>query len=372
MFTHKYRSLIFLLLLASLLMNACVPVTRRVETIAPQPLENSEPEPQPEQPKGKLPASSPLALLVESLGAAGMQVVEGGPLQASLLDSLSADALQVNGQQVFVYDFGSPEAAQAASTRISPDGYTITGMDGSISSVFYISTPFFWTHERFILQYLGVDEALLADLVATLGQPFADGRLGAPAEQHGYNLLWREVRPANTRVGFAVPCWWQVGEMPAEGGIRSLSLRSYDEAFFAANSVKGNWVDDVWPEGAFKLDLGLIAIADPNLDTASAYATLVDPTMELIQGSRELQLGSHTWVEISLVSVLHPDQPANRVYVFRLAQNELLMVAPYPQPAAPDSAVVQALLSSFAMSSEEAVLIPEVDPGINLTEAACQ
>lgn len=364
--TRKYSPIVFILLLASLLLGACAP---QASPLVDEPTPVIVADPTEPVAQGKLPAGTPLADLVEALGAAGLQVVEAGPGEGGLLDNLDSQMLLVNGSDVFVYDFGSPEAAAAAVDRISPDGTTITGLDGSISSVHWIAIPHFWLHATFIVQYLGEDPAILAGMRSALGEPFAGGLVGAEAGD--FSRAWREVRQAGTHVGFALPCWWEIDEMPAEGAIRSQVARSYDEAFFAANSEKGEWVGGIWPEGAYKLDFTLIEVADPAKDTLEAYRALVDPSLQVIQDAGELNLGAHPWLVIQTSSVLHPDEPVFRLYLYRLAANLLLAVAPYPQPAAPDSPVVQAILGSFAMSSEEAVLLPAFDPGPALSANSC-
>jgi hypothetical protein len=206
-------------------------------------------------------------------------------------------------------------------------------------------------------------------LEAALGAPFAGAGLADAPE--AASPLWKEIRQAGTGIGFAVPCGWEVGEMPAEGGIRSQTLRSYDEAFFAAHSEKGDWKGGVWPEGAYKLDLTLVESVDPGLSTFEAYSRLVDASLESLSGGEEVQLGANTWTEVMVKSALHPEQPATKVYVYRLAPERLLIAAAYPLGTAIDSPDVQAILASMVMSSEQAVILPQAAPQHQLNSAAC-
>ncbi len=368
--THRNNQRIkLIILLFSLLLSACTPAPAAV---TPQ----STPEvhtPAPELPNmpaaGKLPGGSPLAELMSLLSGAGLAVTFNGPAESSLLDSQAAHLLTSNGAELFVYEYASAEAAAAAAGRISPDGTTLTGADGSVSSVRWIAPPHFWQSGVFIVQYLGEDAALLTGLDAALGAPFAGASLAD--EPEAASALWKEIRQAGTGIGFAVPCGWEVGEMPAEGGIRSQTMRSYDEAFFAAHSEKGDWKGGVWPKGAYKLDLTLVESVDPGLSTFEAYSRLVDASLESLSGGEEVQLGANTWTEVMVKSALHPEQPATKVYVYRLAPERLLIAAAYPLGTAIDSPDVQAILASMVMSSEQAVILPQAAPQHQLNSAAC-
>ncbi len=371
---HRYNQpTILIILLFSLLLSACAPAPATAPTaIIPE----STPEvqtPAPESPEtpasGKLPGDSPLAELMSLLSGAGLAVTFNGPADGSLLDSQAAHLVTANGVELFVYEYAGAEAAAAAAGSISPDGTTITGADGSVSSVRWIAPPHFWQHGAFIVQYLGEDATLLSGLEAALGAPFAGASLaGAP---EGASPMWKETRQAGTGIGFAVPCGWIVGEMPAEGGIRSQTMRSYDEAFFAANSEKGDWKGGVWPGGAYKLDLTLVESVDPNLSSFEAYGKLVDPSMESVSGGADVLLGANTWTEVVVKSLLHPDQPATKVYVLRLAPDRLLMAAAFPLGTAIDSPDVQAILTSFVLSSEQAVALPQITPHSQLSATGC-
>jgi hypothetical protein len=285
------------------------------------------------------------------------------------LDSLSAHTVSAGGVELFIYEYAGPEEAAAAAGRISPDGTTLTGLDGSVSSVRWIAPPHFWQSGAFIIQYLGEDTALLAGLERALGTPFAGAGLSAEPQAAGSS--WKEIRQSGTGVGFAVPCGWVVGEMPAEGAVRSQTMRSYDEAFFAANSVKGDWKDGIWPEGAYKLDLTLVESVDPNLSTFEAYSRLVDSSMETVSDGAEVRLGANTWTELTIRSVLRPEQPATKIYVFRLSPDRMLIAAAYPLGTAIASFDVQTILASFVMGSEQAVALPQSTAQYQLSTAGC-
>lgn len=365
MFRRYKKTVISILFLLAALLSACASAPEAAP-ISPTP-GSLTPTSQP--PAGKLPGDSPLAQLMALFSTAGLPVTFSGPGESTLLDSLASHTVSAGEAELFVYEYASPEEAAAAAGRISPDGSSLTGADGSISSVRWIAPPHFWQQGSFIVQYLGEDTALLASLEAALGKPFAGA--GLAADPQTARALWKEIRQAGTGIGFATPCGWVVGDMPAEGAIRSQTMRSYDEAFFAAHSLKGDWIDGVWPEGAYKLDLTLVEPVDTNLSTYEAYGRLVDASMESLSGGEQVQLGANTWTQVMVTSALHPEQPATKVYVYRLSPNRLLIAAAYPLGTAMDSPDVQAILASMVMSSEQAVELPQAAPHYQLNSANC-
>lgn len=367
---HRYNQpTSFILLLVSLLMSACAPAPAAPAVVlTPESLPPTSAPPT-APPAGKLPGDSPLAQLITLLSSGGLPVTFTGPAESTLLDSLAAHSVSASGAELFIYEYASPQVAAAAAGRISPDGATLTGADGSLSSVRWIAPPHFWQQGIFIVQYLGEDAALLSSLETALGKPFAGA--GLAESQDDTAGWWKEIRQASTGIGFTVPCGWVVGEMPAEGAIRSQTMRSYDEDFFAAHSAKGDWIDGVWPEGAYKLDLTLVEPVDANLSTFDAYGRLVDASMESLSGGEDVQLGANTWTEVMVKSALHPELPATKVYAYRLAPNRLLIAAAYPLGTAMDAPDVRAILASMVMSSEQAVLPPRQAPESQLSTTGC-
>ena len=68
------------------------------------------------------------------------------------------------------------------------------------------------------------------------------------------NSEWVTYRDSRYGIGLAYPCWWAFTPMPAEGFGGAISLRSFDEEYFRAHSIKGNWNGAMPPEGVFALD----------------------------------------------------------------------------------------------------------------------
>ena len=85
------------------------------------------------------------------------------------------------------------------------------------------------------------------------------------------NGAWVEYRDPRYGIGLAYPCWWVMYPIPAEGSGAALSLRSFDEDYFRANSVKGQWKDGVAPEGVYAADFLVFEGIDPAASNADAY-----------------------------------------------------------------------------------------------------
>jgi len=77
--------------------------------------------------------------------------------------------MKVNGQQVFIYEFGPGSAAVEASKTVSSDGATFTTADGLVMSVLWIAPPHFYLFGNAIILYVGNDEGIgrLLNSVAT-------------------------------------------------------------------------------------------------------------------------------------------------------------------------------------------------------------
>lgn len=79
----------------------------------------------------------------------------------------------IDGTDVVLYDFGTPDVAQRAADLISPDGYTIAHQPYDWSG-----QPHFWLLGRVILLYQGGSESFLEFLTSELGTPVAGAVVG--------------------------------------------------------------------------------------------------------------------------------------------------------------------------------------------------
>jgi hypothetical protein len=108
--------------------------------------------------------------LVAALQAAGADVARAGVIPQSTNNFFSVDTtrLTVNGQNVYVWEYGRSSEADAQAATVSPDGYEI-----GRAIVDWIGPPHFYRGTRIIVLYVGSDPGTLSLLEAALGPAFA-------------------------------------------------------------------------------------------------------------------------------------------------------------------------------------------------------
>lgn len=203
-----------------------------------------------------------------------------------------------------------------------------------------------------------------------LPAPATDSAPTAESNTQALSSAWKEIRDPRFGFGLAVPCWWIVNPMPVEGYIASMGIRSYDDAFFAANSEKGFWKNSVVPQGAVSMDITAATGIDPSLSMVEAYMQFVDTTSSAFVSSEERQVGNHIMTLITLQNLLNPAEPNTTGYVVGLAPDAILIFNTYPANAI-NSSDVQAILTSFAGVQDEPVTLPTVQPSPALTDPSC-
>jgi hypothetical protein len=102
--------------------------------------------------------------LVDTLRAQGLTVEPTGPISQPFF-SVPGQTLQVNSQDIQVFEFEDPSAAQSQANEISPDGMSIGN-----TVVQWINPPHFFLSEKIIVLYLGTDAELLKKLETALGK----------------------------------------------------------------------------------------------------------------------------------------------------------------------------------------------------------
>jgi hypothetical protein len=183
---------------------------------------------------------------------------------------------------------------------------------------------------------------------------------------------WVEVRDPGTGFGFALPCWW-ITYMPAGESLNyAITVASYDEDYFMANSIKGQWMGGQHPQGAFKLDFYVNKQIDGGLTDEEAVRQALTGTENKVDLLQPRAIGRHSALLAVQSSVNNPSS-SGTLYAFRLAPTNLMMVSA-ADTADLTNPVVQAILSSLALTQEEAVELPAIDPGPALIArpAACQ
>lgn len=108
--------------------------------------------------------------LVDTLRAQGLTVEPTGPISQPFFP-ISGQTLRVNGQDIQVFEFKNPSAAQSQAKEISADGMSIGN-----TVVQWISPPHFFATEKILVLYLGTDQELLKKLETALGKQIAGAK----------------------------------------------------------------------------------------------------------------------------------------------------------------------------------------------------
>lgn len=107
------------------------------------------------------------ASLIEALRAAGATVEPGEPVD-QVFFSVRGQILDVNGEDVQVFEYESADAMQADAAQVSPDGGSI-----GTSMVSWVAAPHFYQAGRILVLYVGDDAAVMELLENALGPQFA-------------------------------------------------------------------------------------------------------------------------------------------------------------------------------------------------------
>ena len=147
----KSHILLVLLLTFTFMVSACASVsTPTSPATSPEPL-----------------AVEDTASLMSALEAAGATVEAG---ESVIQDFFSPDGsiLKVNGADVQVFEYESPEAMENEASQVAPDGGSI-----GTAMVTWIDPPHFYKAGHIIVLYVGSDEAVHGLLEQVLGSQFA-------------------------------------------------------------------------------------------------------------------------------------------------------------------------------------------------------
>lgn len=180
-----------------------------------------------------------------------------------------------------------------------------------------------------------------------------------------FSHLWVEYWNPKYNYGLTLPAHWVVENDSAGGGF--MSTRSYDQDYFLANSIKGNWIGGEPPEGAIKLDfVGFEGIVpEQSLDVAISDILGQDPEMTVVLSVEEKKIGEQEAVLITTARPENLNEPFTSA-AFRLSPETILLVAPYPTDAL-NSSNVQAILNSLVLSKSTPILKPRTAPQPPLT-----
>lgn len=107
------------------------------------------------------------ASLVDALRAAGATVEPGDEVYQDFF-TVDGRIIQVNGADVQVFEYETPEAMEAEAALVAPDGGSV-----GTSMIMWMDTPHFFKAGRILVLYLGDDAAVLDLLEGALGPQFA-------------------------------------------------------------------------------------------------------------------------------------------------------------------------------------------------------
>ena len=136
--------------------------------VAQQPVEEASPYPQPAS-AGSPAAGNALDSLLAAMQGAGLNVSTGGEISQPYF-SVPGKVLVLNGEELQVYVFPAPEAAEADAGSISADGSLV-----GTNTVDWISTPHFFRSGNLVVLYVGENQNILQALQSLLGSQFAGG-----------------------------------------------------------------------------------------------------------------------------------------------------------------------------------------------------
>lgn len=210
---------------------------------------------------------------------------------------------------------------------------------------------------------------------SAIATPLTTGGTALPTQSESIfinspTILWTELRDERFGFGIAVPCWWQVTSMPAEGIIATMTVRNYDEQFFLAHSEKGAWKGGRPPQGVMSMDITAATGIDPSLSMLDAYLQYVDTSTYAVLSTQEKIINDKVYSVVAMKNQINPNEPASVVYLKGLTPDSILIFRAFPTEAI-FSADALSILGSFASVPDETIVLPNVMPSPALIGAAC-
>lgn len=104
---------------------------------------------------------------IDNLRAKGATVEPGGEVEQPFF-SVKGNVIKVNGEDVQVFEFASPDVAKVEADTVPPDGTSFATI-----MITWIAPPHFYRTEKIIVLYVGNTQATKDLLVSLLGPQFA-------------------------------------------------------------------------------------------------------------------------------------------------------------------------------------------------------
>ncbi len=194
------------------------------------------------------------------------------------------------------------------------------------------------------------------DAAVSLGE--SEGEMSVSTGED-FSHLWVEYWNPVYNYGVAIPAHWRV-ETESQSGY--MMLWSYEQAFFDANSIKGNWANGEAPEGAVKLDFVPFGNIFPeqSLETAASNALGADPEMTTVLSVEPLNIGNFEAVKVTTGRIDNLEDTTSNIAI-RLSPETILYVAAYPNNGH-DLDDVQTILSTLVLSKDTPIVKPSTAP----------
>ena len=107
------------------------------------------------------------ASLIDALRTDGAKVELGDTVEQAFF-TVTGQILKVNGKDVQVFEYESPEKMEADAAQVAPDGGSI-----GTSMVTWVEPPHFFKSGRVLVLYVGEVKAVIDLLKGALGEQFA-------------------------------------------------------------------------------------------------------------------------------------------------------------------------------------------------------
>ncbi|HEX8034807.1 MAG TPA: hypothetical protein VF510_13210 [Ktedonobacterales bacterium] len=98
--------------------------------------------------------------------------ISDGPQVTERFVTITGQTLFVNGERVEIFEYATPEAANAEAARIDPDACMVTTPNGTIT-LDWPDSPHFYKSGRLIVLYVGTTASMKQLLTSMLGGEFA-------------------------------------------------------------------------------------------------------------------------------------------------------------------------------------------------------
>ena len=110
--------------------------------------------------------------LVADLNAAHLDAsLDSSAAPTAMFFNAPRHSILVDGVELWAYEYESVEDRVAISDTIGMDGWSVNR-----TPVEWVAWPHYWLRDRFIVQYLGDDAALITTVSGALGEEFVPPR----------------------------------------------------------------------------------------------------------------------------------------------------------------------------------------------------